>query len=1721
VGANGSTSIIVPVGAKSCTAYVAGPGAYGAGNAYGGGYAAGAFAISGPVITLHVAPGAPSGQTDDTSYITYNGKIILSANGTRDSSVMRIDTPQLPLPASWVSGYIKLVYSTEPLPSISAFTVTTAATNTAGSALITCSPQPAINFPFSQIVTYTVSSGLGTGSSPITVNGLVPWRSYPITVTASNGVSSLTSSAVTLQLKPAPVISSVTATPGVASCAVSCVFESAEETASISKIVVVATPANASSSTGTYNAQTTSFTGLTPFETYTFAATATNATGSTSATSNSVVILGAPYTPIVVATPDNGTIAVSWSFTQTGSLLTAMNNSITQTAVTAVYSTDARNGNKSGLPAPGSFAAGRYSGLTPNAYYDVTVTLTGNGTSSSTVSHVYIEGAPSAPTIGTITTAPNNVTLTYTRPPVASNTVLDYGVTVTDEAGIAKYAFFNGLTATLPVPGVGKNTVSIYARSFAGAGTVATSTFTYTAYPYNNPPAIQNLVATYTMGKNYVDLSWSFGSIDEAASITAINASGPSAGGTFRLNNSNRIKATSGVFTGLVSSYSQTFTLTATNAAGSATASSNTIDDVRMPPLPPNLDYPRKASGYQADNINNVNLVDSNRCEIPYSLSTDGGSVITSISASSNPPGASASKTQGVGPDNLLVGPLQKNVIYTITLNASNQYGTGVASAPSASVAYMVLCNPPSIISATSTSTGFILDYMYSEPSDILSISAQTVKVADMQGNILQTVAVPGAPLSGTLCHVPITMTSAPPGGYKLSIAATNLLGTGAYSTMNAIWIPANSTTIPANAFKDYTSLFNVTIPQGVTSIGENAFSGCTSLTTVNIPGPVTSIGASAFSGCTSLSSINLPAGVALVGANAFNGSGITRVIIPASVTKIGTQAFSNCTSLTSIAFVGRVPVIEAGVFQGSSPTSLNSIIFGVGFNNISYYTFQNAFASPSHILLLSDVASFYNGATISYYDPNIMVPTINTTAVSLATVTNTPIDWSLYASTTTAVQQAYALTNYTGAFKNLPSAAAQACIKGVLNANSQLNAQSSSASVAAVLYAASSNPTRYTNLATPTNTVGVPITTSLGGADGAAFVAAISALPGRTFGTITLPLAVARPLVNTLPEPPTTGTYFLAIDKSINSTYTFANSRDTLSVAGGVETFNSFTLGSKILNLGSSYVFTNNSGATTTLRVSYQGSTASNVASLDPSAVTDSSINWSDYAAITIEYQQKIALINYFAAFYNIDWNTYMISVSPTAAQKTTLLETYALTTPITKFTNIDWAAFAEVATLEQQYTALQQSLTTFTNIDWSRFIVSTSSTQQNAALKESVTRFNNVDWSTYYNAVTLAEAGAMLKENITPFINLPEIAVQATIIEMGDLDLANAVAGSVNWLKYASVATVAHQAAALTHSAAFTNLPNTNTQNLIFNAAAIEIFTVPLTSSATAADIGAVLFAAYSKPRCYTLLPVTTDTNGTPITRSFAEEAFILALQATGKTTGTISLPIALAVPYDNLLPAPPVTGSYFATVDKTINATYTYVGSEDTLVVAGGVETFYSSIAGVNPVVLSRGAQYIFTPTSGQSVALTVNYAGGDLSTASASPPCFLYDAPVLTLSGYRAIGDLRVGDLVVSPGGPIAIKAIKKELAAPNDDSYPYVIPEGLYGATQRLLISPHHQVLVSPGVYKEARFLNLEREVMSAPWDYYNVELVDNSADMIVAGVVVETWKLWDGVERFP
>jgi len=68
--------------------------------------------------------------------------------------------------------------------------------------------------------------------------------------------------------------------------------------------------------------------------------------------------------------------------------------------------------------------------------------------------------------------------------------------------------------------------------------------------------------------------------------------------------------------------------------------------------------------------------------------------------------------------------------------------------------------------------------------------------------------------------------------------------------------------------------------------------------------------------------------------------------------------------------------------------------------------------------------------------------------------------------------------------------------------------------------------------------------------------------------------------------------------------------------------------------------------------------------------------------------------------------------------------------------------------------------------------------------------------------------------------------------------------------------------------------------------------------------------------------------------------------------------------------------------------------------------------------------------------------------------------------------------------------------------------PYRIPRGQFGATEELLISPEHHVLVNGRLVK-ASHLGLQQKVMKNEIIYYNLEL-EAWANMTVAGVTVES-----------
>ena len=100
---------------------------------------------------------------------------------------------------------------------------------------------------------------------------------------------------------------------------------------------------------------------------------------------------------------------------------------------------------------------------------------------------------------------------------------------------------------------------------------------------------------------------------------------------------------------------------------------------------------------------------------------------------------------------------------------------------------------------------------------------------------------------------------------------------------------------LPNGAFYQKTSLTAVKLPKNLTTIGEYAFGYCSSLTSVTIPQGVTTIGKNAFCGCSGLTGeLVIPQGVTSIGEYAFEKcSNLTSVVFPKNLTSIGKYAFS------------------------------------------------------------------------------------------------------------------------------------------------------------------------------------------------------------------------------------------------------------------------------------------------------------------------------------------------------------------------------------------------------------------------------------------------------------------------------------------------------------------------------------------------------------------------------------------------------------------------------------------------------------------------------------------------------------------------------------------------------------------------------------------------------------------------------------------------------------
>lgn len=153
----------------------------------------------------------------------------------------------------------------------------------------------------------------------------------------------------------------------------------------------------------------------------------------------------------------------------------------------------------------------------------------------------------------------------------------------------------------------------------------------------------------------------------------------------------------------------------------------------------------------------------------------------------------------------------------------------------------------------------------------------------------------------------------------SLALSVDNIVGakTPTFDTLVIPYLPSNYTyttpikaksltiysgTIPANAFKDDSTLKTLILGDDVTSIGDQAFRAA-SLESVTLGKGITAIPDYAFYYCSSLTTLDLTKATSLesIGTYAFYRSGLTSFVAPASLKSIASEAFATSYSLESI----------------------------------------------------------------------------------------------------------------------------------------------------------------------------------------------------------------------------------------------------------------------------------------------------------------------------------------------------------------------------------------------------------------------------------------------------------------------------------------------------------------------------------------------------------------------------------------------------------------------------------------------------------------------------------------------------------------------------------------------------------------------------------------------------------------------------------------------------
>jgi hypothetical protein len=462
--------------------------------------------------------------------------------------------------------------------------------------------------------------------------------------------------------------SNVVASPAAGSAAVSWDAPTSDGGSTITSYTATATPGGRTC-TWSGGPLTCTVLGLTNGAAYTFTVTATNAVGTGPASSASSAV-----TPATSPDPPTGVQAAPGYASATASWVAPVNDG--GDAVASYLATASPSGQWC------AWSSGPLSctitGLINGDSYTITVTATSSGGTSvaSTPSGFVVPAGPPGPPTN-VTAIAGDASATVSWSPPSEVNAGDVGVTrytVTASPG-GRSCTWNSGPLTCNVPGLTNGvpyTFSVDATNFDGTGPGSAPTSPVTPATEPDAPTGVNAAA----GDASAMVSWTAPASDGGRAVTAYTATAAPGGKTCSWS-SGALRCN---LTGLTNGTAYTFTVTATNATGTGAASSasSAVTPATVPGVPTAV---RAAPHSGAALIHWV------------APASDGGSTITSYTATAAPGGTSCSWTSG--PLSCTVSGLTNGVAYTFTVTATNAKGTGATSGASPSVTPAALPGAP------------------------------------------------------------------------------------------------------------------------------------------------------------------------------------------------------------------------------------------------------------------------------------------------------------------------------------------------------------------------------------------------------------------------------------------------------------------------------------------------------------------------------------------------------------------------------------------------------------------------------------------------------------------------------------------------------------------------------------------------------------------------------------------------------------------------------------------------------------------------------------------------------------------------------------------------------------------------------------------------------------------------------------------------------------------